>query len=63
MPVYVGPQALEGLEENWIPTAGKRPFLMFRFYGPEREFYDKSWKLPDFEKVKQQSYKGNLLIQ
>ena len=27
-------------------------FVLFRFYGPEREYYDKSWKLPDFEKIK-----------
>ena len=25
--------------------------VLFRFYGPEREYYDRSWKLPDFEKI------------
>ena len=41
-----------GLEANWIPTAGKTPYLMFRFYGPKEAFYDKSFKLADVELVK-----------
>jgi hypothetical protein len=28
-------------------------FPMFRFYAPTEGFFDKSWTLPDFEKVKQ----------
>ncbi len=27
-------------------------FVLFRFFGLERGYYDRSWKLPDFEKVK-----------
>jgi hypothetical protein len=35
---------------NWIPTsAGERFEVMFRFYGPEQAFFDKSWRLPDIE--------------
>ena len=49
--LYVGPKAPEGLENNWIPTAGKAPYLMFRFYGPEEAFYSKSFKLADVELV------------
>ena len=49
--LYVGPKAPEGLENNWIPTAGKAPYLMFRFYGPEEAFYNKSFKLADVELV------------
>jgi hypothetical protein len=26
-------------------------FVLFRFSGPEREYSDKTWKLPDFEKI------------
>jgi hypothetical protein len=30
-----------------------RPFeALFRFYGPEKPLFDKTWKLPDIEKVK-----------
>jgi len=26
--------------------------VVFRFYGPEKPLFDKTWKLPDIEKVK-----------
>ena len=50
--LYVGPKAPAGLENNWIPTAGKKPYFMFRFYGPEEAFYNKTFKLRDVELVK-----------
>jgi len=50
--LYVGPKAPKGYENNWIPTAGKAPYFMFRFYGPEEAFYNKSFKLKDVELVK-----------
>ena len=50
--VYVGPKAPDGLESNWIPTAGKAPYLMFRFYGPEEAFYNKTFKLEDVELIR-----------
>jgi hypothetical protein len=35
---------------NWIPTSpGERFEVMFRLYGPEPAFFDKSWRLPDIE--------------
>ncbi len=49
--LYVGPTAPDGLESNWIPTGGKRPLPAFRFYGPEEPFYDRTFKMPDFERV------------
>ena len=49
--VYFGPEAPEGLESNWIPT-GQDFFLIFRLYGPQEPLFDKSWQLPDVEKVK-----------
>jgi hypothetical protein len=49
--LYVGPTAPDGLESNWIPIGGKRPLPVFRFYGPEEPLYDKSFKMPDFERV------------
>jgi len=51
--VYVGPSAPVGLENNWVQTkAGEGWFVLFRFYGPTEQLFDKSWVLPDFEKVK-----------
>jgi hypothetical protein len=50
--LYVGPKAPDGQESNWIPTDPSREFeLMFRLYGPKKEFFDKAWKLPDVEKI------------
>jgi hypothetical protein len=50
--LYVGPQAPEGLETNWVPTRGKRPYPIFRFYGPRTSFWDKSFVMPDLELVR-----------
>ena len=50
--VYFGPSAPAGKESNWVPTDPDRRFeLMFRFYGPKPEFFEKAWKLPDVEKL------------
>lgn len=49
--IYFGKRAPNGLETNWIPTAGQNFFLLFRFYGPEEAFFDKSFKLPDISRV------------
>ena len=50
--VYFGPDAPAGKEANWIQTEpGKGWFTYFRFYGPTEPFFDKSWALPDFEKM------------
>jgi hypothetical protein len=50
--VYFGPAAPAGQETNWISTVpGKSWLAMFRFYGPNKSLLDKTWKLPDIEKV------------
>jgi hypothetical protein len=49
--IYFGPEPPEGLESNWIPTAGKRPIPTMRFYGGTEEFWNKSWEMPDVELV------------
>lgn len=49
--IYVGPTVPEGMESNWIPTAGKRPLSAMRVYGPTEAFNNKSFKLSDFELV------------
>jgi hypothetical protein len=53
--IYFGPKAPSGKESNWVPTDASRKFeLMFRAYGPEKPFFDKTWKLPDIEKFSAQ---------
>ncbi|QRM31297.1 DUF1254 domain-containing protein [Microvirga sp. VF16] len=50
--IYFGPKAPAGKEANLVPTDPQRGFeLMFRVYGPKKEFFDKVWTLPDVEKV------------
>jgi hypothetical protein len=50
--VYFGPKAPTGKESNWVPTkAGGQFEVLFRFYGPEKPLFDKTWKLPDIEKT------------
>ena len=50
--VYFGPKMPAGQEKNWIQTVpGKGWFPIFRFYGPLEPLYDKTWVLPDIEKV------------
>lgn len=50
--VYFGPKAPKGHEANWVQTVpGRGWFTYFRFYGPTEPFFDRSWVLPDFEKI------------
>jgi hypothetical protein len=51
--VYFAPKAPEGKESNWVPTKpGGRFEVLFRFYGPEKPLFDKTWKLPDIEQFR-----------
>jgi len=46
--LYFSVKPPAGKKANWIPTLrGQRFFLLFRFYGPTRGMFDKSWKLGD----------------
>ena len=50
--VYFAPAAPPGKESNWIPTSAAGNFeVLVRFYGPEKPFFDKTWRLPDIERV------------
>ena len=50
--IYMGPDAPEGKEANWIPTVpDKAWFPYFRLYSPKQAFMDRSWVLPDIEKA------------
>lgn len=51
--IYFGAKAPAGKETNWVPTDAKRKFeLLARFYGPEKGFFDKTWKMDDIKEVK-----------
>ena len=51
--IYFAPAASAGKEPNWVPTNANRKFeVLFRFYGPEKPLFEKTWVLPDIERVK-----------
>ena len=50
--LYIGAKAPEGIESNYMKTVGKDSwFVYFRLYAPLEPFFDKTFKLPDFEVV------------
>jgi Protein of unknown function (DUF1214) len=50
--VYFGPKAPASKESNWVPTTTDGGFeVLFRFYGPEKPLFEKTWKLPDIERI------------
>jgi hypothetical protein len=50
--IYFGPTAPAGKESNWVPTSADGQFeVLFRLYGPEKPLFDKTWVLPDIEKI------------
>ena len=41
-----------GRENNWIHTAARGEWIaMFRFYGPRKAVFEKTWVLPNIEQV------------
>ncbi len=50
--IYFAPTAPAGKEVNWVPTKEGGKFeVLFRFYGPEKPLFEKTWVLPDIEEV------------
>lgn len=49
--IYFGPKAPAAKESNWIPTGAGKFEVLFRLYGPQKPLFDKTWKLPDIEKL------------
>jgi hypothetical protein len=50
--VYFGPKAPAGKQANWIETNQDGKFeVLFRLYGPQKPLFDKTWKLPDIQKI------------
>lgn len=51
--LYFGPDEPKDKKKNWIPTEpGRAFFAMLRFYSPGKPLLDRSWILPDIERVK-----------
>ncbi len=50
--LFFAPAPPNGDERNWIPTRTDGQFeVLCRFYGPRKAFFEKTWKLPDIERV------------
>jgi hypothetical protein len=51
--VYFGPTLpAKSRVNNWIYTASGREWIaMFRFYGPRKSIFERTWVLPDIERV------------
>ena len=50
--VYFGPNPPPGKEKNWIKTVeGCGWFVLVRFYGPLKPFFDQTWRPNDIEAV------------
>jgi hypothetical protein len=50
--IFFGPKAPRGKESNWVPTSADGRFeVLFRFYGPEKALFEKTWRLTDIVKI------------
>ena len=50
--LYIGPNTPTGFENNHMKTVGADGwFVYFRLYAPLQPFFDKTFKLPDFERL------------
>ena len=50
--IYFGPEAPEGLENNWIETVpGKGWFILLRLYGPLEPWFDKTWRPGEIQPI------------
>jgi hypothetical protein len=50
--LFIGPDAPAGFESNHMKTVGDDGwFVYFRLYAPLQPFFDKSFELPDFERI------------
>jgi hypothetical protein len=51
--LYYGPKPPKGKEKNWVQTIpGQGWWVYLRFYAPTKAYFDKSWSIGDFDKVK-----------
>ncbi|MCT0245607.1 MULTISPECIES: DUF1214 domain-containing protein [unclassified Synechococcus] len=48
--VWFGPTVPKVHENNWVKTAsGRGRCVLLRLYGPEKSWFDKTWKLSELE--------------
>ena len=48
--VWFGPTAPKGHENNWVQTVPGRGWsVLLRLYGPEKSWFNKTWKPGEFE--------------
>ncbi len=51
--VFFGPNAPEGMANNWVQTIpGKGWFMILRLYGPLEPWFNKTWRPGEIEEVK-----------
>ncbi len=51
--IYFGPIAPAGNASNWVPSDPNQQFeVLFRFYGPQKALFEKTWRLPNIEEIK-----------
>jgi hypothetical protein len=51
--IYFGPNPPKGKEANWVQTMPNKGYnVLLRIYGPEKAWFDKTWKPGDFILVK-----------
>ena len=51
--LYFGPRKPAGANANFVQTVpGKGWFTYFRLYAPTEAYFNKTWALPDLEKIK-----------
>ena len=49
--IYFGPEKLKSAD-NWLRTVpGKSWFILLRLYGPDKPYFDNTWKPDDIVKV------------
>jgi hypothetical protein len=50
--LWFGPTPPQGLETNWVDTRPSEGFFIwFRAYSPTAAYFDKTWSLPDVERI------------
>ena len=51
--IFFGPTRTASEQSNWVPTDANGHFeVLARFYGPKKSLFDKTWKLPDIDRVR-----------
>jgi hypothetical protein len=51
--IFFGPRPPASGDSNWVPTDAHGHFeVLARFYDPQKSLFDKTWKLPDIERLK-----------